>query len=130
MKGKLKLRPQVGAFASEMNRVLDCNRYKGHWRNTDLTELENLLDNSVKHVKELKCFLELADRFSRIVDLVGGRPTMGKIREALRKECADVGNISMMIADNFGNLCDIYDPEEEEENKNEIAAALNRMPTE
>lgn len=81
--GKLKLRPAVRRFASEMERWLRVNEWKGGWQDCDFVELESSLDYEVD---ELKRAILAARRGGPMADIV--------------REAADVANFAMMIADN------------------------------
>jgi NTP pyrophosphatase (non-canonical NTP hydrolase) len=83
-------RPWVNAFAQEMENKLAENRHKGDrdmWRESDPLDLFKRLTEEVD---------ELANEL--------WRPDIERNPERILRECADVGNFAMMIADVAGRL--------------------------
>ncbi len=78
---KLRLRPEVVAFAQAMEQKLRENDYKGGWKECSTQELFKHLE---EEVGELKTCVESIYDFSK-------EETLG--------EAADVANIAMMLAD-------------------------------
>ncbi len=76
--------PVVNRFARAMMERLSANKHKGGWRHEDQRYLTERLQQEVDEL-----FVALAK---------------GHSAEEIRKECADVGNFAMMIADNHGDL--------------------------
>ena len=76
-------RTQVDAFARAMEAKLQKNDWKGGWQEMEKEELKQ------------RALEELAELFTA---LEGSDPYM------VLYEAADVGNIIMFIADNYGNL--------------------------
>lgn len=86
MARRLRLRPEVAAFAQLMERELRVNDHKGGWQYEDpLCLLDRLREES----RELKC-------------AVGGAITPDP--DSVGSEAADVANFAMMIADVCGAL--------------------------
>ncbi len=79
----IDLRPEVLAFAAEMERNLRANDNKGGWRGMRIGPLVRRLREETEELCEAL--------------ILGDRP-------AIRSEAADVGNIAMMIADVSGAL--------------------------
>jgi hypothetical protein len=83
--GMPKVRPEVSAFAAIMEQKLAENDHKLHWSNCTSSGLHRRMS-------------EEADEVKRALDK---RPCDTK---AIARECADVANFAMMIADNCGGL--------------------------
>lgn len=77
---RIKLRPEVAAFAEEMERALQENEHKGGWRECSRMYL-------------LACLRE--EQQELYYELIRNPPC----DYAIRKEAADVANFAMMIAD-------------------------------
>lgn len=73
-------RPEVLAFAGEMERKLRQNDHKLHWRECALPYLRSCLDGEVAELRAANSL------------------------DAIRAEAADVANLAMMIADQQGAL--------------------------
>jgi hypothetical protein len=105
LKKERTMRPQVKAFAEEMERTLKINDYKGGWEGMDHRELRDKLDEEVDEVKTLLGVIKAMSEcgMDTIIDIAGVE-AVDKLRIHLLRECADVANIAMMIADNFAKL--------------------------
>ncbi len=79
----MKLRPEVRAFAEEMEKQLKANEHKGHWDDCKEDFLYDELDKNFQ-----------------ILDFALANNDMPEI---LRR-CANIANFAMMLADNEGNL--------------------------
>lgn len=86
--GGVEVRPEVAKFAIEMERILKVNDYKGGWKEGGYNTLGFFRDKLREECHEVQHEL----RRSAL------RPA------AILRECADVANIAMMIADNWGEL--------------------------
>lgn len=86
----MKIRKEVKWFADEMEKVLKENDFKGGWSDNYCDEfyLRDELKNEVK---------ELSKELGRIGD------TSPRSKESIIKECVDVANFAMMIADRNRN---------------------------
>ncbi len=107
MTEKLTLRPEVEAFAQEMERVLRRNDDKGGWKECDsfwlLKRLQEELDELKRAVFDMnRRGFELDDFFHPLRDYVDDR--IEYHRRKVTDEAADVANIAMMIADVCGGL--------------------------
>lgn len=88
----ISLRPEVLKFAKEMERQLQANEHKGHWRNCTYSFLLEELDKNIENLKYLN-----ENRGGNLVE----------IRENMRAaiiRCANIANFAMMFADNCGGL--------------------------
>ncbi len=92
------MRDEVNWFAAEMDKVLDMNEYKedadlkGHWmhKNQDF-----LYESLVEEVDELRDHLNHSCECCG-TEFIVPKPNIGQII----KECCDIANFAMMIADN------------------------------
>lgn len=80
-----EVRPAVAAFAAAMEERLKANDHKGGWRGCNVGYLLGKLDEEVCELIEA---LSLPDRLPELV----------------REEAADVANLALFLADNFGGL--------------------------
>lgn len=79
----MKLRPEVARFAEEMEKQLQANEHKGHWKDCRYSFLIN----------------ELFRNYSRMLNAF-----MSNNASEILRRTANIGNFAMMIADNFGGL--------------------------
>ena len=85
-------RSEILKFAGEMEKQLQANEHKGHWRNCAYSFLLEELDRNLEILKHLN-----ENRGGNLVE----------IRENMRKailRCANIANFAMMFADNCGGL--------------------------
>ncbi len=75
------MRKEVKLFAEQMEIALQRNDHKGGWDNCSFEYL-----------------------FTRLIEEVGEISQAARNGDPITKECADVANFAMMIADRFGNL--------------------------
>ncbi len=95
----------VAAFTALMTKKLRENDHKTHWRNQLISDLFVML---VAETKELEAELVSGAQFGRDLGTVAGqevfvdreRPSPVKVA----RECADVANLALMIADVAGGL--------------------------
>lgn len=99
-----KPRPEVRAFAHVMERVLKENDHKGGWQQETHEFLLSKFNEEVGEVKAVADLLARLEMLPDVVHAIGGRDTMERLRMHLLRELADVANVCMMLADNFGNL--------------------------
>jgi hypothetical protein len=81
------IRDEVAWFAKEMEEVLTDNDHKGGWSDCDIKDY--LFPRLMQELKELEDVLIRNPHLYSSLDIV--------------KECADVANFAMMIADNANN---------------------------
>ena len=85
---RLRLRSSVSRFAQQMERVLRDNDHKNGWGHCCWSYLMDCLQVEIRE-------LILAYAYHR----------RGELKEdpsRIRKECVDIANFAMMIADNYG----------------------------
>lgn len=101
------LRPEVLAFAHEMEKQLRANEHKGGWKDCRLSFLME----------------ELFRNYSSIstAHLEGNR------QDVLRRRASNVANFAMMIADNFGNLMGNDQPEKKDPEDTVIPMAIQEL---
>lgn len=85
-------RKEIEWFASEMEKKLKENDYKGGWKKCHIWWLVNKLKDEVK---------ELEDTIEKAFE---EKDELTEISEDVISECADIANYSMMIADNISAL--------------------------
>ncbi|MBO6550984.1 MAG: hypothetical protein JJ964_15390 [Rhizobiales bacterium] len=84
-------RPEVLAFATEMERVLKTNDYKGGWKHCDLTYLKRRLTQE-------------RGEFERALARYRADPEHEQSKHAVLDEACDVANFLMMTCDVIGAL--------------------------
>ncbi len=96
----LEIRPPLKAFAIIMEQKLKDNDYKGGWASCESSELLRMLKEEVYELEEILNKKE----WSRHGRSAGENVSLTDVSgEAIAKECADVANFAMMIADSFTN---------------------------
>jgi len=93
--GAQRVREPVSWFAEQMEAKLRENDHKGGWEDCDYEYLANRLEEEVEELRALE-----------------GDPDVKG--EKIIRECADIANFAMMIADNIRRACGINAPEKEE----------------
>lgn len=86
------VRPEVLKFASEMERILKANDYKGGW-NAENCKVSYLRARLVE---------ELGEYFARVainIDYESTNPLDARDKELERKELVDIANFAMMLWD-------------------------------
>jgi NTP pyrophosphatase (non-canonical NTP hydrolase) len=99
-------RPWVDAFANEMEKKLALNRHKGDregWRKMEPRELFDMLLHEVAELSEALGTQEYGRPIASYNEPLRSALAADRI-EQIRFECADVGNLAMMIADVAGGL--------------------------
>lgn len=91
---KQPLRPEVAAFARDMQRKLDANEHKGGWAR---------YDSSGRRVWRRDTVVYLLNRLHEEVDELEEEifGSFGGTFNEIISEAADVGNFAMMIADTY-----------------------------
>ena len=80
------------AFSKLMEAKLQENKHKRHW-------------STCEHLWLLARMVEEVGELSSLMNRDRGLPEGASVR-AIARECADVANFAMMIADNYGGLDD------------------------
>jgi len=99
MKNKIeKIRPVLQWFSVEMEEKLSLNDHKGGWRDCEVDVLIDKMDGEIEELKEV--WWQIKNDYSVSED----KKFLLEIdKEDLIKECADVANFSMMVADIMNN---------------------------
>lgn len=95
----IELRPLVLAFAEQMELALRRNDHKTGWRECKPAWLRDKLHEELDELTWELGIMNLSDPY-----LVAGDHF-----ERLTHEAADLANIAMMAADNYGNLDVVHD---------------------
>lgn len=102
----MKRRKQVDWFANEMERVLSLHdEDKGGWKDCDLGYLHYKLKEEFLEV--CRCIDVLKVLEEKTLDCMFndiGLKFISEVKDELRNELADLSNICMMIAENYGSL--------------------------
>jgi len=98
----MEARTEIKAFSEIMEQKLKENDHKSHWSKADIDYLLKRLNEEVTELENK--FLKLETRNTRAL----ADDSMGDIfmpePEDIQRECADVANFAMMIADNIQKL--------------------------
>lgn len=96
MEDKVEIRPEVQSFAGLMEQVLRTNDPKGDLENCSLAYLLSRMYDGVDEVKtEIVTYTNARLRYPHMVK------DLERLEDSIKKECADVANFAMMIADAF-----------------------------
>ncbi len=111
---RARWRPEVVAFADAMEAKLRANDHKGGWQEDAPHELlRRLIEETAEVVRVMRPekgsqdFHAAAAMLDAAADMLrrwGPGLRTSADQDAVRGECADVGNFALMVADRFGAL--------------------------